>query len=93
VPKDKHILFEAFTGNGMPLSPLREYQVQWQVVNTDHDAYYARQLRGGFYRSDKPGKRWERTEYRGIHWVEAFVIGKRDGKCVGHSDRFFVVIE
>jgi Adenylyl/Guanylyl and SMODS C-terminal sensor domain len=93
VPKNKHMLFEAFTGNGMPLSPLREYQVQWQVVNTDHDAYYARQLRGGFYRSDKPGKRWERTEYRGIHWVEAFVIRKRDRKCVGHSDRFFVVIE
>ena len=27
VPKNKHMLFEAFTGNGMPLSPLREYQV------------------------------------------------------------------
>ena len=93
LPKEKNILFEAFTANGVPLSSLRDYQVQWQVVNTDHDAYFARQLRGGFYGSDKPGKRWEWTKYRGIHWVEAFVIRKRDGKCVGRSGRFFVVIE
>lgn len=93
LPKEKNILFQAFTANGVPLSSSRDYQVQWQVVNTDHDAYYARQLRGGFYRSDKPGKKWEWTQYRGIHWVEAFVIRKRDGKCVGQSGRFFVVIE
>jgi hypothetical protein len=93
VPKHKDILFEAFTGNGVPLSSSRDYRVQWQVVNSDHDAYYAHQLRGGFYGSDKPGKKWEWTQYRGIHWVEAFVIRKRDGKCVGQSGRFFVVID
>ena len=93
LPKGKNILFAAFTTNGIPLSSLRDFQVQWQVVNTDHDAYYARQLRGGFYGSDKPGKKWEWTQYRGIHWVEAFVIGKRHGKCLGRSGRFFVVIE
>ena len=91
--KGKHILFEAFAANGVPFGSIRDYQVQWQVVNTDHDAYYARQLRGGFYRSDQAGKKWERTQYRGIHWVEAFLVRKRDGKCVGNSNRFFVVIE
>jgi hypothetical protein len=78
--------------NSVPVASIREYQVQWQVVNTDHDAYYDRQLRGGFYRSDEPGKKWEYTKYRGVHWVEAFLIRKRDGKCAGQS-RFFVVIE
>jgi hypothetical protein len=94
LPKNKHILFEAFAGGtGAPIAPIREYQVQWQVVNTDHDAYRARQLRGGFYRSDKPAKKWESTQYRGIHWVEAFLIRKRDQRCIGQSPRFFVVIE
>jgi len=92
LPKGKDILFQAFTGNGMPLSG-RDYQMQWQVVNTEHDAYHARQLRGGFYKSDKPGKRRESTQYHGIHWVEAFVVRQRDRKCIGHSDRFFIVIE
>jgi Adenylyl/Guanylyl and SMODS C-terminal sensor domain len=93
LPKYKNIRFEAFAGNSVPVASIREYQVQWQVVNTDHDAYYNRQLRGGFYRSDEPGKKWEYTQYRGIHWVEAFLIRKRDGKCAGKSPRFFVVIE
>jgi hypothetical protein len=87
------MLFEALAGNGVPFGSTRDYQVHWQVVNTDHDAYYAKALRGGFYPSDKPGRKWERTLYRGIHWVQAFVVRKRDGRCVGHSDRFFVVVE
>jgi hypothetical protein len=92
IPKFKHILFEACSPTGLPFTS-KDYEVQWQVVNTDHDAIEANQLRGGFYRSDSPSKKWERTAYRGIHWVQAFVIRKRDRRCVGRSDRFFVVIE
>jgi hypothetical protein len=91
--KNKSILFEAFAGNGIPIARIPELKVQWQVVNTDRDAFQARQLRGGFYHADKPGKRWESSQYRGIHWVEAFAIRKRDEKCVGRSSPFFVVIE
>jgi hypothetical protein len=93
LPKNMHLLFDAIAGNGVPFGTSKDYQVHWQVVNTDHDAYHDRALRGGFYRSEKTGKRWERTLYRGIHWVQAFVVRRRDGRCIGHSDQFFVVIE
>jgi len=68
------------------------YDVRWRVVNTDQEAARAGGLRGGFYKSDRPGARWESTAYHGAHLVEAFVIRKRDNVCVGQSDRFFVVI-
>jgi hypothetical protein len=91
ISKNSAILFEAVAPNGAPFG--KDYDVQWRVVNTDHDAYFARSLRGGFYPSSKQGRRWETTLYRGVHWVEAFVLRKRDRMCVGASDRFFVVIE
>jgi hypothetical protein len=37
--------------------------------------------------------KWERTAYRGIHWVQAFVVRNRAKACVAQTDRFFVVIE
>lgn len=92
LPADHHIRFEAVGGTGVPFVS-KDHDVQWQVVNTDRDASYAKALRGGFYPSKPRSVRWERTEYRGIHWVEAFLIRKRTGACVGRSDRFFVVIE
>jgi len=92
LPKHKHILFQACSSTGMPYSS-KDYGVQWQVVNTDRDAIQANQLRGGFYQSKSPSRRWEHTLFRGIHWVQAFIVRKRDGRCVGKSDRFFVVIE
>ncbi|MBX7198328.1 MAG: hypothetical protein K1X51_03035 [Rhodospirillaceae bacterium] len=92
VPKHTQILFEALASNGVPLIA-RDFVVQWRVVNTDRDALTAHALRGGFYSSHKPGRRWETAEYRGVHWIEAFVLRKRDNMCVGYSDRFFVIIE
>lgn len=92
LPKYKNILFQASSPTGVPFSS-SDYQVHWQVVNTDRDATNANALRGGFYRSDSPSRRWEYTQYHGVHWVQAFVVRKRDGRCVGRSDRFFVVIE
>lgn len=91
-PKGRELLFEAVTATGLPF-PSNDYDVRWRVVNTDREAAQAKGLRGGFYKSDRPGVRWESTAYHGAHWVEAFVIRKRDNVCVGHSDRFFVVIE
>jgi Second Messenger Oligonucleotide or Dinucleotide Synthetase domain/Adenylyl/Guanylyl and SMODS C-terminal sensor domain len=92
LPADRHIRFEAVGGTGAPFAG-KDHDVQWQVVNTDTSAGYAKALRGGFYTSKPRSVRWERTEFRGIHWVEAFLIRKRTGACIGRSDRFFVVIE
>lgn len=48
---------------------------------------------GGFEKSQEPKIRWELTGYRGVHWVEVFVINTRTNECMGKSDRFFVVVE
>ena len=97
VPKQIEIYFEALTPTGVPFTS-KDFEVQWQVVNTDRYAWNEaglRGLRGGFYASekDKRGVRWETTEYRGVHWIQAFIIRRRDKTCVGRSERFFVVIE
>jgi hypothetical protein len=91
MPKHREILFRAVTTTGLPFSR-PDYDVHWRVVNTDKEAAGAGALRGGFYPSDPAGSRWESTLYRGAHWVEAFVIRRRDKVCVGQSERFFVVI-
>lgn len=84
--------FEAFTRTGAPYTA-KEYEVKWQVTNTDRQAWREHALRGDFYSSKPRGVRWETTQYRGIHWVQAFVINKRKGACVAESERFFVAIE
>jgi hypothetical protein len=92
IPKHREILFKALTTTGAPF-PSSEFDVFWRVVNTDREAVDAGSLRGGFYPSDPASSRWESTLYRGAHWVEAFVIRKRDKACIGQSERFFVVIQ
>lgn len=49
-------------------------------------------LRGDFYRSNTHGVRYEPTKYRGVHWVQAFLINKRTDSLDGVSERFLVVI-
>jgi hypothetical protein len=92
VPSGIDIQFEAISSTGV-LYNSKDFDVKWQVVNTDHEAFEKKALRGGFYNSDTRGIRWEATEYRGIHWIEAFVILKRNRVCTARSGRFFVVIE
>jgi hypothetical protein len=92
IQKNRWIRFDAIQENGFPFSP-NDFDVKWQVVNTDKEAVEADALRGSFYLSDKPGIRWESTSYRGAHWVEAFVISRRTKTCWGRSGRFFVVVE
>lgn len=72
-----------------------DYKLQWRVTNTDKAAASANVLRGDFYPSDIAGgaSRTEPLKYRGVHFVEAFLIRKRDNRLVGQSDPFYVVIE
>ncbi len=85
LPKKIHLDFELETNVPKP------YTVYWQVVNTGEEAQRANQLRGDFYDSGKSGRsRTESTLYRGMHWVEAFVV--KDGVCVARSGEFVVNI-
>lgn len=89
IPAGRWIRFQASMASGVP----NTFKVEWRVVNTGGHAVHCRGRRGGFYKSNPHGVRWEETQYRGVHWVEAFVINKRTNKRVGKSDRFFVLIE
>ncbi len=86
VPKNIWLQFKLET-NALP-----PYEVKWQVVNTGQEAHQANQLRGEFYDNNVQGNnvRWERTSFRGTHWVEAFVI--KNGVCVARSDRKYVMV-
>lgn len=68
------------------------FEIFWQVVNTCNEAFESDCLRGDFYKSDSNSMHSESTLYCGIHWVEAFLVRKRDSVCVGQSGRFFVLI-
>lgn len=85
------VRFTATGKHGVPFTD--DYKVQWRVTNTDKVASKAGALRGEFYPSDEGTSRSERLEYRGVHFVEAFLIRKRDNRLVGQSDPFYVVIE
>jgi hypothetical protein len=78
----------------MPFST-NDYTLWWRVTNTDKVAYEANALRGEFYRSDEgtPMSRGEGLSYRGVHFVEAFLVRKSDGRLAGQSAPFYVVIE
>jgi hypothetical protein len=92
IKKGFELKFEAVTAVGMPYAG-RDVEVRWQVVNTDYEAMAEDSLRGGFYPSESRAVHWETTAYHGIHWVQAYVIRRKDRKCIGRSERFFVVIE
>lgn len=85
------VRFTASGTHGVPFTD--DYKVQWRVANTDKAASKAGALRGEFYASDDGASRSERLEYRGVHFVEAFLIRKRDNRLVGQSNPFYVVIE
>lgn len=85
------IRFSATNTMGIPFTD--DCKVQWRVANTDKVAARADALRGDFYPSDDHFSRSEQLSYRGVHFVEAFLIRKRDNRLVGQSDPFYVVIE
>jgi len=92
LPKNSGVEFQAVNNMGIPFDK-GSYKVRWLVVNTGDEASSARGLRGGFNSSQTHGCRWEATQYRGVHWVEAIVINKRRNVIEGRSPRFFVPIE
>ncbi|WP_425090826.1 SMODS domain-containing nucleotidyltransferase [Tropicimonas sp. S265A] len=92
VPKKMELQFEVRLLTGMPLNG-RDFKVNWRVTNTGEEALQDGGLRGSFVDSAADGKRWESLKYRGVHFVEAFVIRKRDGLQVSRSEPFYVVIE
>lgn len=91
LPKGRSIRFTAFNAVGVPFDS--SFKVQWRVTNTDQAAYDANTLRGDFYASDSGFSREEDLAYRGVHFVEAFLIGKSDNRLYGKSDPFYVVVE
>lgn len=91
LPKDHSIRFTASNAVGMPFNS--SFKVKWRVTNTDQAAYDANSLLGDFYASDSGFSREEDLAYRGVHFVEAFLIGKSDDRLYGKSDPFYVVVE
>lgn len=89
--KGQEIKFSLHLPTGMPMD-WRNYEIYWRVTNTGGEAVDAGQLRGDIIREYRSAERWESLSYRGIHFVEAFVVRKRDGAMVSRSDPFIVVI-
>lgn len=85
------IRFTASNNVGVPFPS--DYMVKWRVTNTDRAAYDAGQLRGDFYESDSGMSRTEDLKFRGVHFVQAFLLRKSDNCLVGTSEPFYVVIE
>lgn len=85
------IKFTAVNNVGAPIPG--DHKVMWRVTNTDKDAYEAKALRGDFYDSDSGASRKEQLSYRGVHFVEAFLVGRYDNRLYGKSAPFYVVIE
>ena len=90
LPKGRHLRFEASYQYGIPAT----FCIAWQVVNSGREADESGDLRGNFGYGD-PGSviRWERTAYRGVHWVEAFLVNRRTNECMARSGRLFVPVE
>lgn len=83
--KELSLRFEAQTSVPKP------YDVHWQVVNTGGEAATANCLRGQFYDSKYSSRVCdEDTEYKGMHWVECFVV--KNNVCVARSGEFVVNI-
>ena len=87
LPKGRHVRFEASYAHGIRST----HRVFWQVVNAGREAHQEGDLRGGFSEGTS-ATRWERTAYRGVHWVEAFLVNDRTDECVARSGRLFVVV-
>lgn len=87
---DYWLKFTAVNNVGSPFPD--DYMVKWRITNTDRAAYDAQQLRGDFYDSEQGSSRMEHLSYRGVHFVEAFLVRKSDRRLAGQSQPFYVVI-
>lgn len=83
--------FDARLWGGAPIGDA--FRVEWRVTNTGIAAFAKGQGRGDFYGSDSHARRYESLAWRGVHFVEAFLVRRSDGVLVGQSAPFDVVIE
>lgn len=87
IVKNSKLTFRIIANN------LKDYDIRWQITNTDKEAERAKCLRGDFYDSEiVAGKkvRKENTSYIGVHYVEAYLV--KDNICYGKSEPFEVNI-
>ena len=90
LPKGCELRFKATYRYGMPAT----FGIVWQVVNSGSEANDKDDLRGNFIYGDRGSVvRWETTAYRGVHWIEAFLVNHRSNECIARSGRFFVLIQ
>ena len=88
--KGQHLQFKACYRHSIP----NTFHIVWQIVNSGQEAINKGDLRGNFeYDETRQAVRWESTAYRGVHWIQAFLINAPTQECVARSDRFFVVVE
>lgn len=76
------VKFCAVSSIGVPLRT-DDYNVMWCITNTDKVAGAANQLRGYFCPSDERAIRTESLSFRGVHFVEAFVVREHDQRLMG----------
>ena len=67
------------------------YSVKWQIVNTGDEARMVNNLRGGFETEVNSTKRHEGAEYKGTHYVQAYLL--KHGNCIAMSKEFVVNIQ
>lgn len=91
LPRSGGLWFDVKVDGFNDLPP--DCRVEWRITNTGVMAFINRQKRGDFYTPMRGNRRWEALSYRGAHFVEAFVISRRDNSLVGQSAPFSVVIE
>lgn len=65
------------------------YEVRWKVLNQGDDAEHRNKIRGQIVPSNCATGRHERTEFRGNHFVECYIV--KDGTVVAR-DRIDVPI-
>ncbi|UZW55610.1 nucleotidyltransferase [Sphingobium sp. JS3065] len=90
LPAHGGLWFEARLWGGAPIDS--SYRVEWRVTNTGYAALSRHQGRGDFYAPSVGARRWEELSWRGVHFVEAFLIRRADDTLVGQSAPFDVVI-
>ncbi|MCK9685719.1 SMODS domain-containing nucleotidyltransferase [Scleromatobacter humisilvae] len=91
LPNHRGIRFKATNAVGVPFGD--DYKLQWRVANTDTEALDAGQLRGEFNEGKTAESHNESLGFRGVHFVQAFLVKKSDRKIYGVSEPFYVVVE
>lgn len=72
------------------------FEVKWQVVNSGDEAQNDKRwsfhngMNENFEEVENSLINWEKISYKGIHWVQCFII--KNWYIVGKSEKFYVVV-